>query len=122
LNFRENRHRQREHQPRARDNHIRSADLLDVEFFPTATFESMGITVTGDGTRIIKGSLTLHGVTQEVTIYAGYIGGGKDPWGNVRRGFAGTMSFAMPDFGINCDLGPASRTVEMKLHIEGISQ
>jgi len=32
------------------------------------------------------------------------------------------MSFAIPDFGIDCDFGPASRTVEMKLHIEGIRQ
>jgi len=105
-----------------RDNHIRSADFLDVEFFPTATFVSTSATVTGEGKGVVTGNLTLHGVTREIAIDVEYIGGGEDPWGNIRQGFAGTMSFAMPDFGIDYDLGPASRTVEMTLHVEGIRQ
>jgi len=105
-----------------RDNHLRSADFLDVASFPTATFVSTSASTTGERTGIVKGNLTLHGVTREIAIDVEYIGGGNDPWGNFRQGFAGTTSFALADFGIDYDLGPASRIVEMSLHVEGIRQ
>lgn len=105
-----------------RDNHLRSPDFLDVEFFPEATFQSTSASVTGDGKGVVKGDLTLHGETREIAIDVEYIGGGNDPWGGYRVGFAGTTSFALADFGIDYDLGPASRIVEMSLHVEGIRQ
>ena len=39
-----------------------------------------------------------------------------------RRGFYGTTQIALADFGIPFDLGPASRTVELELSVEGIRQ
>jgi polyisoprenoid-binding protein YceI len=103
-----------------RDNHLRSADFLDTAKFPKATFESTSVTLAGDDKATITGKLTLRGVTKDVTIEAERIGGGEDPWGGQRQGFAGKTSFALADFGIPRDLGPASRTVELDLHIEGI--
>ncbi len=105
-----------------RDKHIRSGDFLDVTKFPKASFVSKGVEVTGDKTANIKGDLTLHGVTKEVVVAANYIGGGKDPWGGFRQGFVGSTEFAMKDFGIKMDLGPASRNVKLTLHVEGIRQ
>lgn len=106
----------------ARDKHLRSADFLDVGKFPKATFKSKRIVVTGKDSADIVGDLTLRGVTKEITIKTNYVGGGKDPWGGFRRGFAGTVELALADFGITYNLGPKSRNVLLSLNVEGIRQ
>jgi polyisoprenoid-binding protein YceI len=52
--------------------HLKSADFLDVEKFPKATFKSSNITKkpVGSATHEVSGALTLHGVTQEITFPA----------------------------------------------------
>lgn len=105
-----------------RDKHLRGKDFLHVEKYPQARFESTAFTPKGNGKAELKGELTLHGVTREISIDVTEIGGGKDPWGGYRQGFTGTTEFALKDFGIDFDLGPASRTVQMTLDIEGIAQ
>jgi polyisoprenoid-binding protein YceI len=103
-----------------RDKHLRSDDFLDVAKFPKATFVSTSVTPKGDGRAEITGDLTLRGVTKPVTIEAEYVGGGDDPWGGYRQGFAGTTKLVLADFGITKDLGPAAKEVELDLHVEGI--
>ena len=103
-----------------RDKHLRSEDFLDVGKYPRARFVSTSFTEQGDGKAELKGELTLHGVTRPITIDVEHIGHGDDPWGGYRRGFAGTTEFALADFGIKKNLGPASREVEMILSIEGV--
>ncbi len=105
-----------------RDKHLRSADFLDVGKFPKATFVSKSVTAKGDGKAEIVGDLTLRGVTKSVTIAADYIGGGDDPWGGQRQGFTGSTTIALADFGVPKDLGPASKTVELELHVEGVKK
>ena len=73
-----------------RDKHLRGADLLDTDAFPTATFESTRSSRRAPNKATITGKLTLHGVTKEITIDAERVGGGKDPWGGYRDGFTGT--------------------------------
>jgi polyisoprenoid-binding protein YceI len=105
-----------------RDKHLRGPDFLDVAQFPKATFESTKIAASGPDKATIVGNLTLHGVTKEVTIAATRLGGGSDPWGGFRQGFEGTAKFALKDFGIKKDLGPASQEVELTLHVEGVQK
>ncbi len=105
-----------------RDKHLRSEDFLDVVKFPTATFESTSVKASGPDKATITGKLTLRGVTKDVTIEATRIGGGEDPWGGYRDGFEGTTKFALADFGVPKDLGPASKEVELTLHVEGVRQ
>lgn len=105
-----------------RNEHISSADLLNVEKFPQASFVSTKVTPKQDNKFDIEGNLTLHGVTKPITINAEFIGEGKDPWGGYRAGFYGTTTLKLKDFGINYDLGPASETVEMTLSVEGVRQ
>jgi len=54
----------------ALDTHLKSADFLEVEKYPTATFKSTSITKTGDKTADIAGDFTLHGVTKPITLKA----------------------------------------------------
>lgn len=105
-----------------RDKHLKSPDFLDVAKFPKATFVSKSVTPKGDGKATIVGDLTLRGITKEVTIDAVAVGGGADPWGGTRQGFEGTTSFALADFGVPRDLGPASKTVELTLNVEGVKK
>jgi polyisoprenoid-binding protein YceI len=105
-----------------RDKHLRAADLLDTEMFPTATFESTGVKASGPDKAAITGNLTLHGVTKEITIDAQRVGGGKDPWGGYRDGFTGTTTLKLADFGLTRDLGPFSKEVELTLDIEGVKK
>ncbi len=105
-----------------RDKHLRSEDFLKVDEFAKASFTSTGYEVTGENRARLKGELTLRGVTKPITIDVTHIGAGKDPWGGYRRGFEGTTTLALADFGIPMDLGPASRNVEVFLSVEGIRQ
>jgi polyisoprenoid-binding protein YceI len=103
-----------------RDKHLRGSDFLDVTTFPTATFKSTGFEPLGEGKGKVIGELTLRGITKPITIDVTNIGGGQDPWGGVRQGFSGTVEFALKDFGIDYNLGPASQKVEMILDVEGV--
>jgi polyisoprenoid-binding protein YceI len=84
-----------------RDEHLRSADFLDVEHYPTITFRSKKITKTADRRYKVVGDLTLHGVTREVTLDVdGPTPPMTDPRGNVRAGAQATTRIDRRDFGI----------------------
>ena len=57
-----------------------------------------------------------------MTIEVEHVGDGPDPWGGYRRGFQGSTVLKLADFGIDYDLGPAAREVELFLSVEGIRQ
>jgi polyisoprenoid-binding protein YceI len=83
-----------------RDTHVKSAEFLDVENYPSITFKSKKITKDGDGLKII-GDLTLHGVTKEVALNVeGPTDEQKDPWGNIRVGASATTKIKRSDFGL----------------------
>lgn len=105
-----------------RDKHLRSADYLNTGKYPDARFVSTGYQDNGAGKGTLTGDLTLHGVTQPVTLQVEHVGEGKDPWGGYRIGFAGTTAFQPKDFGMDFNLGPDAETVYMELYIEGIRQ
>jgi polyisoprenoid-binding protein YceI len=105
-----------------RDKHLKSSDFLDVGKHPKASFESTSAKLDASGKGTITGKLTLRGVTKEVVLTVERIGGGDDPWGGYREGFTGTTTITLSDFGIPMDLGPASKSVELSLHIEGVKK
>lgn len=105
-----------------RDRHLRSDDFLNVGKHPEAKFVSTSVTNQADGSKLIKGNLTLNGITKPIEIHANKMGEGADPWGGYRSGFEGSTEFKMKDFGFKMDLGPASATVYLDLHIEGIKR
>jgi polyisoprenoid-binding protein YceI len=103
-----------------RDEHLRSDEFLDVDKFPQSSFVSTSFSMNEDGTGILKGDFTLHGITKPIDITIKYIGEGNDPWGGYRAGFEGTTRIALADYGILKDLGPASKELDLLLSIEGI--
>ena len=83
-----------------RDNHVKSADFLDVENYPTLTFISTEVKVTGPDTFDLTGNLTIKDQTHPITIPFSYVGTAKDPFGNVRSGFEGETTINRKDYGI----------------------
>jgi polyisoprenoid-binding protein YceI len=84
-----------------RDAHLRSADFLDVEKYPTITFQSTKVERTGDDEWKATGELTIHGVTRPVVLkIEGPTAEGKDPWGNIRIGASAATKIKRSDFGL----------------------
>jgi len=83
-----------------RDGHLRSADFFDVENHPTVAFTSNSITRQNDESYVVKGDLTIRGITQPATLNLIYEGSGKDPWGNEKAGFSLTGGVNRKDFGL----------------------
>lgn len=84
-----------------RDAHLKSADFLDVEKFPTLTFKSTRTNRVGDGELAVAGELTIHGITRNVVFAVeGPTSPAKDPWGNTRVGLSATTKIKRKDFGL----------------------
>lgn len=84
-----------------RDAHLKSADFLDVEQYPTLTFKSGHIRRIHDGELAVEGDLTIHGVTRKVGFTVeGPTSPTKDPWGNTRLGISASTKINRKDFGL----------------------
>jgi polyisoprenoid-binding protein YceI len=82
-----------------RDNHLRSADFLDVEKYPQIKFRSTRI--EGDREEFkLTGDLTIRDVTRPITLDVKFEGQQKDPWGGERIGFSANGKFDRRDFGL----------------------
>ncbi|HXW56526.1 MAG TPA: YceI family protein [Candidatus Cybelea sp.] len=85
-----------------RDNDLRSEKLLDVQKYPTITFKSKRIEVTGPGKLKITGDLTIHGTTKEAVLEVdGPSEPLKDPRGNLHMGASATTTINRRDFGVD---------------------
>ena len=65
-----------------RDNHLKSGDFFELETYPTFSFRSTAVRVTGDTTFEVDGDLTIKDVTNPVTLRGEYLGWGPDMEGN----------------------------------------
>ena len=82
-----------------RDQHLRSADFLDVEKFPEIRFRSTRI--QGDKQSFkLTGDLTIRDVTKPITLDVEFEGETKDPWGGQRVGFSASGKIDRREFGL----------------------
>jgi polyisoprenoid-binding protein YceI len=82
-----------------RDQHLRSADFLDVEKFPEIRFRSTRI--QGDKQSFkLTGDLTIRDVTKPITLDVEFEGETKDPWGGQRLGFSANGKIDRREFGL----------------------
>ena len=83
------------------DAHLKTADFLDVEKFPTLTFKSTTIRSTGGRDYAVTGDLTIHGITKSVMLSVKDVSEpSNDPWGNQRIGLSASAKVNRKDFGI----------------------
>jgi polyisoprenoid-binding protein YceI len=84
-----------------RDAHLRTADFLLVEKYPTITFRSVKIEPTSPGRVRMTGNLTIRGVTKPVVLdVAGPSESAKGPDGAMRVGASATATIDRRDFGL----------------------
>jgi polyisoprenoid-binding protein YceI len=87
-----------------RDDHLRSADFLDVENFPTITFKSTKVEPKREGHAKVTGDLTIRGVTRPVTLEVEFLGQAKSPFGTTVVGFSGSTKINREDFGLTWNM------------------
>jgi polyisoprenoid-binding protein YceI len=84
-----------------RDAHLKTADFLDVEKYPTITFHSTKIVPSGEDNYDVTGELTIRGVTHEVKLVVDSLTPEiKDPWGMTRMGASAMTKIKRSDFGL----------------------
>ena len=82
-----------------RDAHIRSADFLDVDQFPTLSFTSTEVRQDGEDW-VVVGDLTIHGVTRPVELETEFEGALDDPFGMERIAFSAQTEIDRTEFGL----------------------
>jgi polyisoprenoid-binding protein YceI len=104
-----------------RDDHLRSADFLDVANHPTITFRSTNIRQNGHDITI-AGELTIRGVARPVTLKGEVTGAVTDPWGNTRAGLTATGKISRKEWGLVWNLALETGGVvvsdEVKIFVE----
>ena len=60
------------------DEELKSKGWFDAESYPTITFHSTNVTVTGPNTAKVTGDLTFHGVTKPITLDATFKASGTN--------------------------------------------
>ncbi len=107
----------------ALDDHLKSADFFDVEKYPTMTFVSTSVKSTGDTTLDVMGDLTIHGVTQPVTLQTELTHQGEHPLGKSFDYYKGewvgiraTTEIDHQSFGVGgFSTGPITVTINSEL-------
>ena len=92
-----------------RDDHLRSADFLDVENHPEITFTGNEVEIIGEHDYSVTGDLTIRGVTRKAALRVSYLGQWETPWWEdgvdkgpkTRAGFQATTRINRQDFGVS---------------------
>jgi polyisoprenoid-binding protein YceI len=115
----------------ARDEHLRSADFLDVENHPKITFKSKRLEGAKgkEGERFrMAGDLTIRGTTMEVELDCQFEGTGTDPWGGTRAGFAAKGELDRRDWGLRWNQALetggvlVANNVRVELEVQAVKQ
>jgi polyisoprenoid-binding protein YceI len=106
-----------------RDGHLKSADFFDVANYPDIKFVSKSVASDGHNEYLVKGDMTIHGVTREVELQVeGPTPEVKDPWGNLKAGAAATTKINRKDFGLTwnapLETGGVMVGEEVKINLE----
>lgn len=110
-----------------RDQHLRTHDFFDVPHHPKLTFRSTGIEAKGDGEYVVRGDITIRGVTKPIALDVEFHGTSKNPYGKTVAGFSARGSLNRSEFGVvfNAALETGgvivSEKVKLELDIEAVA-
>jgi polyisoprenoid-binding protein YceI len=112
-----------------RDQHLRSADFLDVDNFPAIVFQSKQIegaaSTTGERFRV-GGNLIILGRSVFVALDATFNSVSKDPWGHHRARFSASTEIDLRDWGLEWSQAlepagvPVGHTVKVQVDVEAV--
>ena len=111
-----------------RDDHLRSADFLDVEQYPSITFTSSEVEDHGDGTFTLHGDLAVRDVTRPVNLRGEYLGTEQSPWGDTRIGFTAETEVNRKEWGLEWNVALETGgflvgdKIKLEIDVEAIKQ
>ena len=100
------------------DEHLRSDAFFDIAKFPTAFFESTSVDVTGKDAALVHGNLTVHGITQPVTLNVRLNKIGENMMKKPTAGFSATAIVKRSDFGMTAYLPGLGDEVKLSITSE----
>lgn len=106
-----------------RDEHLRSPDFLNAAEFPTITFESTDVTVTGEDSGELTGELTMLGTTRTVSLDVTFNKMAPHPlpqYDNVlTAGFSARGSIVRSRWGMDAYAPAIGKEVKLFIEVEG---
>lgn len=106
----------------ALDKHVRSAEMLDVEKYPTAVYKGTSIRFDGDKPVEVIGNFTLHGVTKPLNLKIDSFKCFTNPM--LKREVCGadaTAQFDRADFGVNYGQAYGFKmATTLQIQVEGV--
>lgn len=106
---------------KAWDDHMKNADFFNVEKYPTMTFKSTKVTLTGDNAADVHGDLTILDVTKPVVLKTVFNKVGEHPYSKKHvAGFSGTAKIKRSDFGMTYGLPAVGDDVSITIEVEGV--
>lgn len=102
----------------ALDEHLKKPDFFDAAKFPTATFKSTKVEVSGKDAAKVTGDLTIHGVTKPVTLDVKLNKIGANMKGVKTAGFSATGQIKRSDFGIGAYVPAVSDEISLVITSE----
>jgi polyisoprenoid-binding protein YceI len=101
------------------EEQLRGSDWFEVARFPDARFISREVVVTGEKTGRVTGDLSLHGVTQPVTLDVTFNGAGDSlVTGHYTLGFGATGTLTRSAFGLGAYAPAVGDEVALEIHAE----
>lgn len=101
------------------DEHLLDAKFLDAAKYPTATFTSTKVDVTGANTAKVTGDFTLHGVTKPVVLDVTLNKIGPSPMSGIKTaGFSAKTVIKRSEFGIDAYVPNISDEVSIGIEAE----
>jgi len=104
----------------ARDGHLHTEDFLQVDQYPTITFQSTSVRPTGDSTWEVTGDFTIRDVTKPLTLSVEFGGAATTPWNTQAAFFSARGEFDREDWGLtwNQPLAGGGVLVGKKVQLE----
>jgi len=101
------------------DKHLKAPDFFDVAKYPSTTFVSDKVELTGKNSAKVFGTLTLHGVSKPEVLKIKLNKVGENPITNKQAvGFSGTAEIKRSDFGMNTLIPGLSDEVKIDIEAE----
>ena len=108
---------------RSRDEHLRTADFLNVAEFPEMVFKSTKMNFNGDKLESVEGNLTLLGVTKPLKLTATAFSCGPNPF--TKKEMCGadlTGSIKRTDFGMKYGVPAIGDEVHLLISVEAYKE
>ncbi|MEK6747893.1 MAG: YceI family protein [Pseudomonadota bacterium] len=103
-----------------RDDHLRSADFLNVTEFPDIVYKSTKVALK-DKEATVEGNLTIMGVTKPVTLHVSAISCGENPMNKKYIcGFKADAKIKRSDFGVKYGLPAVGDDLDLWFEAEGV--